>query len=133
MTVTFTLAVVLGVSLGGAAGAVMRLLLDRYVRYGILVANALGCLVLGFLFGQFSAAPAQPAMPQGGLSPDPALTVLAYGLIGALSTFATVSLRVAQRWVEGRRLQAVWIWLVHVICGFAAAAAGFAVSGLVGS
>ena len=108
----------------------MRLLLDRYVRFGILVANTLGCLFLGFLFGQFSSMTAVQALPQGESLSQPVLTVLTFGLIGALSTFATVSLRAAQRWSEGRRLQAAWIWCAHITCGFLAAAVGVWASGL---
>ncbi|MDZ5076031.1 CrcB family protein [Nesterenkonia sp. HG001] len=130
MTTTLSVAVVLGVALGGATGAVLRLLLDRYVRYGILVANSLGCLFLGFLFGRFSALTALEAVPESGVFSPGVITVVSYGLIGALSTFATVSLRAAQRWVDGHRMQAAWIWLVNVACGFLAAGIGLALSGL---
>lgn len=131
MTTTLTLAVVLGVALGGAAGAVLRLLLDRYARFGILVANTLGCLLLGFLYGEFSALTSADAVPDNGFFSPGVVTVISYGLIGALSTFATVSLRAAQRWVDGHRMQAAWIWLVNVVCGFVAAGIGMGLSGLV--
>ncbi|GAB3188287.1 fluoride efflux transporter FluC [Nesterenkonia suensis] len=130
MTTTLSVALVLGVAVGGAGGAVLRLLLDRYVRYGILVANTLGCLVLGFLYGEFSALTAVQPAPEAGVFSPGVLTVLSYGLIGALSTFATVSLRAAQRWADGHRLQAAWIWLVNIVCGVLAAGLGIAISGL---
>ncbi|GAA1805383.1 hypothetical protein GCM10009771_04510 [Nesterenkonia flava] len=98
-----------------------RLLLDRYLPAGLLVANTLGSLLLGWLYGALSL---QLNGTGPGLLSEPATAVLALGLIGALSTFATVSLRAAQLWIEGSRLHAVGLWLVHAVCGLAAGACG---------
>ncbi len=130
MTAPLTLALVGGVAVGGAVGAVLRLLLDRALPFGILAANTLGCLVLGFLFGAFSAHGGEGQEPAGGIFAEPAVTVLSFGLLGALSTFATVSLRVAQLWMGGHRGRALGMWALHVVLGFAAAAAGVVLSGL---
>ncbi|NDK32329.1 CrcB family protein [Nesterenkonia haasae] len=122
-----TIAVVAAGALGGAVGAIARFLLDRYLRAGILLANTIGCLSLGVLVGILSAFAADSA---GG---DPAswqplvVGLLALGLTGALSTFATVSLRAAQQWIAGSRWMAVGMWTVHVVCGVAAAVAGLAI------
>lgn len=126
MTPVFSLAVVAGVALGGAAGAVLRLLLDRLLPFGILVANTAGCLLLGWLLGQLSVMGSFGA----GIFSGPGMTVLMFGLVGALSTFATVSVRVAQLWMAGRRLRALGMWTLHLLCGFTAAALGVALSGL---
>lgn len=129
MTPVFSLAVVAGVALGGGLGAVVRLMLDRWLPFGVLAANTLGCLLLGWLFGELSA-PESRASATTGLFSEPVMTVLVFGVIGALSTFATVSVRVAQLWIARERLRAAGMWLLNVTCGFAAAAAGIALSGL---
>ncbi|TLP94056.1 hypothetical protein FEF26_12480 [Nesterenkonia salmonea] len=119
-----TFSVVVAGALGGAMGAIARFLLDRYLRAGILVANTVGCLSLGVLVGFVSAFAADDA------SGDPAswqpllVGLLALGVTGALSTFATVALRAAQQWMEGSRWMAVGMWAAHVVCGVAAAAVG---------
>lgn len=130
MTAPMTLAVLAGVALGGAVGAVLRLLLDRALPFGILAANTLGCLALGFLFGILSAHGGEGQEPAGGISSEPVVAVLSFGLLGALSTFSTVSLRAAQLWMGGQRARALGMWALHVVFGFAAAAAGVVLSGL---
>lgn len=129
MTPALSIAVVAGVALGGALGAVTRLLLDRFLPFGILLANTAGCLILGYLYGEFSHRQEQ-GFHEAGFFSEPVLTVVVFGVLGALSTFATVSLRAAQHWISGRRLQAAGMWVLHVGCGFAAAALGIALSGL---
>ncbi|WP_120003360.1 FluC/FEX family fluoride channel [Nesterenkonia muleiensis] len=118
MTLELTAGVVAAVAVGGAAGAVIRFVLDRCLRAGILYANTLGCLLLGVLIGAGGAGEAiwQPW----------AAGLLTMGLVGALSTFATVALRAAQLWLGGSRWKAVGLWSVHAGCGIAAAAAGLA-------
>ncbi|PRZ14551.1 fluoride efflux transporter FluC [Nesterenkonia sandarakina] len=128
--------VVLGVALGGALGAVLRFLLDRYLRAGILLANVLGCLVLGYLFGELTWLAETGADAGSGvfaaLFSGTGSTILSIGVLGALSTFATVSVRVAQTWMAGRQLRAAGIWVTHVGLGFAAAALGIALSRMSG-
>ena len=127
---------VLGVALGGAVGAVLRFRLDRYLRAGILLANVLGCLVLGYLFGELTWLAETGAGARSGvfavLFSGTVSTAVSIGLLGALSTFATVSVRVAQTWMAGRHLRATGIWVTHVGLGFAAAALGIALSRMSG-
>lgn len=112
-------------ALGGAAGAAVRFLLDRYLQAGVLIANTVGCLALGALIGAAGAASASAAA--GGELWEPwTVGLLAFGFIGALSTFATVSLRAAQLWVTGTRWKAIELWGLHTSCGIAAAAVGLA-------
>lgn len=133
MNPEFSLAIALGVALGGSVGALVRFLLDRYLRAGLLLANTLGCCVLGYLLGELTwlSENRTAGAPEDAVL-DPVSTVLIFGVLGALSTFATVSVRVAQAWVSGRRLWAVGIWTAHVGCGFAAAALGIALSRMSG-
>lgn len=130
MTATISVAAVLGIALGGAFGAVMRLLLDRYLRGGVLIANTAACFVLGFLFGEFSVMQTEDATVDFWVPSEPVLAVVAIGLVGALSTFSTVSLRVAQLWMDGRRPRAVFTWFSHVLCGITAGVLGVALSGM---
>ncbi|MCH8559570.1 fluoride efflux transporter FluC [Nesterenkonia sp. DZ6] len=132
MNPEFSIAIALGVALGGSVGAVARFLLDRYLRVGLLLANTLGCFLLGYLLGELTWLSGNGAAEPEGVLPSPVSTVLIFGVLGALSTFATVSVRVAQTWVSGRRLRAVGIWTAHVGCGFAAAALGIALSRMSG-
>ncbi|GAA1150241.1 fluoride efflux transporter FluC [Nesterenkonia lutea] len=126
------LLVVVGVAAGGALGAVLRFLLDRYLRGGLLVANTLACLALGYLYGELSWLAENGGPGADSLLSASVSTILALGVLGALSTFATVSVRVAQRWMAGHRLRAAGIWAAHVGLGFAAAAVGIALSQLSG-
>lgn len=132
MNPEFSLAIALGVALGGSAGAVLRFLLDRYLRVGLLLANVLGCLALGYLLGELTWLNEAGVTEPEGVFSGPATTVLIFGLLGALSTFATVSVRVAQTWTAGRQLRAAGIWITHVGFGFAAAALGIALSRMSG-
>lgn len=132
MNPEFGLAVALGVTLGGSIGAVLRFLLDRYLRVGLLLANLLGCLALGYLLGELTWLNEAGIAEPSGVFSEPVTTVLIFGVLGALSTFATVSVRVAQTWMAGRRLLAAGIWLAHVGLGFAAAALGIALSRMSG-
>lgn len=132
MSPEFSLAIALGVALGGSVGAVLRFVLDRYLRVGLLLANMLGCLVLGYLLGELTWLSENGVDEPEGLFSGPVSTVLIFGVLGALSTFATVSVRVAQTWTAGRRLRAAGIWASHVGFGFAAAALGIALSRMSG-
>lgn len=116
MIVEFTIPVMLTVALGGALGAVVRLLADAYVPAGVLLVNTTGSLALGVLLGITAA---------GSITwSEPGLALVSMGFIGALSTFSTVSIRAAQLWITGYRLAAAGLWLAHSGCGLAAAAAG---------
>lgn len=125
MIADFTVQVVLLAALGGGLGAAARFLLDAYVRAGVLLANTAGSLLLGVMLGASAAGAV--------VFSSPVLGLVAVGFIGALSTFATVSLRAAQLWTTGHRLAAVGLWAAHTGCGLAAAAAGSWLGWLLGS
>lgn len=116
MVIELSFTVVLTVALGGAAGTVMRFLLDLYVPAGILLSNVIGSLILGIMTG-LSAGDA--------VNWNSAVLGLAsVGFAGSLSTFATVSLRAAQLWASGRTGRATGLWLMHLCLGLTAAALG---------
>ena len=117
MTLDVSFGLVLAVALGGAAGAVARYLLDSFWRAGILIANTLGCLLLGLMIG--IAAVTNPWEPE-------VSALVSVGFIGALSTFSTVSLRAAEQWLTGDRAAAAGLWLVHTGAGLAAGILGIA-------
>lgn len=116
MIVELSLPVVLAAAAGGALGAAARFLLESYLRSGVLLANALGSLLLGIMLG-ISAASTSTWH-------DAALGFLSVGFIGALSTFATVSVQAAQLWTTRHRVKAAALWLVHTGCGLIAAGGG---------
>jgi CrcB protein len=120
--------ILLGLTIAGAVGAVLRYSVDRAVQrrvgsdapVGILVVNVSGSFVLGVLVG--SAA-------HHGLSSG-WLTVVGTGLIGAYTTFSTFSydtVRLAESDQWGMSLVNVGVSLA---LGLGAAAAGLALGSL---
>lgn len=84
---------VLGVALGGALGALARMLMTRFLEphnphaafsIGILAANILGCFLMGFLAVRVQALepPMREAMG----------AFLLTGFLGALTTYSTFTL-----------------------------------------
>lgn len=116
MIVELSLLVVLAAAAGGALGAVARFLLEAYLRAGVLVANVVGSMLLGLMLGASAVSSASWN--------SAALGFLTIGFIGALSTFAAVSLRAAQLWTARHRFRAAGLWLMHTGSGLAAAALG---------
>lgn len=115
------------VAIGGAVGATLRYLLDRWVQhrhesvfpFGTLSANVLGSFVLGALTGLILAT---PAFVQ---------TLFGVGLCGALTTFSTFGYETMRLFSTRARLYAVSNVLVTVLAGFAAALTGIAFGTLV--
>ncbi|MEU0055789.1 fluoride efflux transporter CrcB [Streptomyces sp. NPDC006334] len=109
------------VVVGGAIGAPLRYLTDRFVQsrhasvlpWGTFAVNVAGCLLLGALTG--AAA----------LSPDLRL-FLGTGLCGALTTYSTFSYETLRLTETGAAPQAAANVLGSVAAGLAAAFAGFA-------
>jgi fluoride exporter len=116
---------VLLVAVGGAAGAVLRHLVDRLARarplgalpWGILAVNLLGALVLGLLTGA-AAAP-------------PLAALLGTGFCGALTTYSTFAQQTVELTGNGRRRLAAGYALGSVAAGLALAAAGYELGKLV--
>jgi CrcB protein len=120
---------VAGLMIAGAAGAVLRYLVDRYVQgkvasdfpYGTLVINVSGSLVLGFLTG---------SALHHGLSAT-WVTVLGTGLIGAYTTFSTFTYDSFRLLGSDGMATALTNILVSVVAGLGAAVAGIALGTLV--
>lgn len=114
---------VLLVAVGGAAGAVLRYLIDRRVQrradsdfpWGTLAVNVLGSAVLGVLAGLVFA---------GDEPPSAVRALVGVGLCGSMTTFSTFGYETVRLFTDRARLHAVANVLVTVLAGFAAAGAG---------
>jgi CrcB protein len=111
------------VALGGACGSVLRwrlvvglAALDWPIAPGILVANLVGGLCIGFSIVAFDR------MPSEGLK-----LLLVTGLLGGLTTFSSFSGESLALMVKGHWGVAVMHTLVHVCGALAAAALGWQV------
>lgn len=110
------------VAAGGAAGAVLRYLLDRRVQrltgsdfpHGTLTVNVLGSAVLGLLTG----------LALDGAPGDAARAAVGVGLCGSLSTYSTFGYDAVRLVTERARLSAVLYVVVTVLAGLAAAGLG---------
>lgn len=119
---------VLYVALGGAIGASLRYGINEVMnRYGsaelpihTLIANLIGSLLLGYLFGLF--------MAESGLSNRLHL-FLATGLLGAFTTFSTFSVENMIFIQEGRWGHLLGYVIISTVGGILLALAGFKLSG----
>jgi len=98
--------VVIGVLLGGAAGAYLRYAFSLWFRgiAGTMFVNGIGSLVLG-VFAAFAT--------KRGMNISPTLTV---GFCGAFTTFSTFSLEVIQL-LENKRLTHALIYIIASVLG----------------
>ena len=121
--------IIAGLMVAGAAGAVLRYLVDRYVQgkvesdfpYGTVVINVTGSLVLGFLTG---------SALHHGLSAS-WVTVLGTGLCGAYTTFSTFTYDTFRLLGSDAPASAMTNVLVSVVAGLGAAVAGLALGTLI--
>lgn len=114
-----------GVALGGALGSLCRFGLTRWLAtrnpypafsLGVLAANLAGCYLIGFLFVRLQAL--QPSLRE-------TLTAfLMTGFLGGLTTFSTYTLELYQMGTEGAWRWAGAYFLLHLLAGAAAVAAG---------
>jgi CrcB protein len=111
---------VLMVAAGAAVGAALRYLAGRAFPgpRGTLLANVLGCLLLGFLV----------ALPANG----PVLALLGTGFCGALTTYSTFSLDTLRLVEEGEHRRASLNVVASLALGLAAAYAGLGLAALLG-
>ena len=116
----------LAVLLAGAVGALGRHLLvvglagaRRRLPVGLLVANVGGSLLLGALVGA----------RLGGDISAVALTVLGTGLCGALTSWSSLTVDLAERLEAGDRTDATRSVVVALVLGGGAAALGAALTG----
>ncbi len=113
-----TVAAIASIALGGAAGSVLRYVLNRWVGQpdglplGILVVNLSGTLALGLLATLF--------LDRLGV-PDNLRLAITVGLLGGFTTFSTVWLDTLHLLNGGRWAWALTNLLVSAIGGLAAA------------
>ncbi|WP_037570530.1 fluoride efflux transporter CrcB [Phaeacidiphilus oryzae] len=116
---------VLLVFVGGAIGAPLRYLLDRFVQsrhesvfpFGTLAVNLVGAVILGGL----TAGAAEHGLP-GDLS-----LLLGTGVCGGLTTFSTFGYETVSLLEQGSLAEAGLNALGSLVAGLAAAAAAFAI------
>ena len=112
------------VLLGGAIGAPLRYLTDRWVQgrhdsvlpWGTLAVNVAGSLVLGLVAG---------AVHSGGW-PEWVMTAVGVGLCGALTTFSTFGYETLRLVEDGSALEALLNVVLSLVLAFAACALGWA-------
>ena len=113
---------ILATALGGAIGAVLRMLLSMQVMgwakwnfpVGILIVNWLGC----FLIGWFAAM-----MLRGSLSPV-ARAFWMLGICGGFTTFSSFSLDTWQLFMQHRQLAGLLNCLLQLVGGVGLTALG---------
>ena len=119
---------VLLVFAGGAVGAPVRYLLDRWITgrrragvfpWGTLAVNLIGALILGFVLGAARDLP------------DSVVTLVGTGFCGALTTFSTFGYETMRLLEDGSVLEAGLNALGSLVAGLALAAAGFLLGGLI--
>ena len=117
------------VAVGGAVGAPLRYLTDRFVSsrhdslfpWGTFIVNVVGSFLLGLLAGA--------ALVGAGTS-DLGL-LLGVGLCGALTTYSTFSYETARLFEQRARLYAVANIAGSVLAGLVAVTAGYALTAAV--
>ena len=113
-----TIAAIASIALGGAAGSVLRYVINRWIGQpdglplGILVVNLSGTLVLGLVATLF--------LERLGVSDNMRLAITV-GLLGGFTTFSTVWLDTLHLLNGGRWAWALTNLLVSAVGGLAAA------------
>lgn len=93
---------ILAVMLGGALGALSRFLISRFAYlvlpkafpWGTLLANLLGCLLMGLLMGLLAERYSSPFWQAG----------IFVGFLGALTTFSSFSMQTVALFQDGAYL-----------------------------
>jgi fluoride exporter len=113
---------VLAVALGGAIGATARYTISHLVSlrgeslfpWGTLIANLLGCFMLGLVYEMSELV---------ALNPN-AKAMISVGLIGALTTFSTFTLETINLLRKQQWCPAFLNMMVSILAGFAACVFG---------
>lgn len=104
---------VVWVFIGGGLGSVCRYWLGRHFNadsglpWGTFLANALSCILLGYLLAQYART---------GISP-PSRWLLAVGFCGGFSTFSTFSGELVSLYQAGGWFAMATYLLISLICG----------------
>ncbi len=116
------------VFLGGGLGSCLRYLLSRYAitifQYGYLgtlIANGLGCLLIGFIFGMTA---------RGNYLSQNHTLLLATGFCGGFTTFSAFALENHLLLKEGQLLQFSIYSVGSILIGLLAVGLGFWISRL---
>ncbi len=111
------------VSLGAAFGATLRYLISLFLNplvsslaLGTLIANYLGCFLIGLLLAIFAHFPS--------IEPEWKL-LLVTGFLGSLTTFSSFSAEVFEYFSSEKWLMGFEIIALHLIGGLACTALGF--------
>ncbi|MDA3644741.1 fluoride efflux transporter CrcB [Saccharopolyspora indica] len=110
------------VAIGGALGACVRFLTDRWVQarhdtgfpWGTLTVNAVGSLILGILTGAALFGLESPELQ----------ALVGVGFCGALTTFSTFGYESVRLLADGARLYAVLNVLATVLAGIGSGVLG---------
>lgn len=101
------------ISIGAAVGASIRYLLGlafnpifSSIQLGTLVANYLGCFIIGVVSAFFWSIPS--------INPHYKLLIIT-GFLGSLTTFSSFSLEVVENIMANKYMQAINISLVHLL------------------
>lgn len=116
------------IATGGAFGALLRFAVTDLAHriwgsdfpYGTLVANLLGCLLIGLLWAWAERTPFHPHLR----------LLLFVGVLGAFTTFSTFSLEALQLFRSGAVRAAVVYVLASNLGGLLAAAVGYGLARL---
>lgn len=112
------------VALGGAVGAPLRYLTDRWIQgrhrsripWGTFTVNIVGSLILGLLTGAGLAAD------------DPVFVLIGTGFCGALTTWSTFAFESVRLIQQRHRVPAIGYVLTSLLVGMAAVAVGFEIT-----
>jgi CrcB protein len=117
---------IVAVAVGGAIGAVVRLLLNQWVTglmpdsrfpLGILSVNVIGCFAIGVLF---------VLIVERGIGNELWRSLLMVGLLGSLTTFSTFSLQLVSLIESGEALKAAAYLVASVVLSVLATGIGIA-------
>ena len=109
---------------GGGLGASARYAVSLFILklakpmwLGTFAVNAIGCLVLGYLFGLTLSKP--------NLFPENLKLGLTVGFLGGLTTFSTFSLETLTFLKDGKLLAGVGYMLISCVVGLSCAGLGY--------
>ncbi|MFC6275975.1 fluoride efflux transporter CrcB [Psittacicella hinzii] len=110
------------IAIGAILGAWIRAYLSAWLNpqyqllnVGTLVANVLGCFLIGSILVLGQKALVNPVAQQ----------LLITGFLGSLTTFSSYSLEIWQKFLAGQWLTSVAVAVLHLLLGFIACGIGY--------